>query len=74
MDRILELNVVAQTREQFNQPLLIMLIAAIAYADLKVAFDTVDRKIPGQLPRRKVSILATWLTSHQVWRVAQGRI
>ena len=61
-------------------PLLIMLIAAIAYVDLKVAFDTVDIKIYGQLlkeirlPEKIASILAEWLVSHQVWRVAQERI
>ena len=44
VDRILALSILAQTRRQFYQPLLIMLIAAIAYVDLKVAFDTVDRK------------------------------
>ena len=48
VDRILALSILAQTRRQFHQPLLIMLIAAIAYVDLKVAFDTVDRNIPGQ--------------------------
>ena len=48
VDRILALSILAQTRSQFHQPLLIMLIAAIAYVDLKVAI-TVDRKIPGQL-------------------------
>ena len=57
-----------------------MLIAAIAYVDLKVGFDMVDRKIPGQLLKefslqeKIVSILAECLVSHQVWRVAQGRI
>ena len=80
VDRILALSILAQTRSQFHQPLLIMLIAAIAYVDLKVAFDTVDRKIAGQLlkeirlPEKIVSILAEWLVSHQVWRVTQGRI
>ena len=80
VDRILALSILAQTRKQFHQLLLIMLIAAIAYVDIKVAFDTVDRKIPGQLlkeislPEKIVSILAKWLVSHQVWRVAQGRI
>ena len=78
VDRILALSILAQTRRQFHQ--LIMLITAIAYVDLKVAFDTVDRKIPGQLlkefsfPEKIVSILVEWLVSHQVWRVAQGRI
>ena len=57
-----------------------MLIAVIAYVDLKVAFDTVDRKIPGQLLKefslseKIVCILAEWLISNQVWRMAQGRI
>ena len=77
---ILGLSILPQTRRQFHQPLLIMLIAAIAYVDLKVAFDTVDKKIPGQplkeisLPEKIVSILAEWLVSHQMWRLAQGRI
>ena len=80
VNRILALSILAQTRRQFHQPLLIMLIAAIAYVDLKVAFDTVDRKIPGQLlkefslPDKIVSILAEWLVSHQVWRMGQGCI
>ena len=70
MDRILVLSILPQTRRQFHQPLLIMLIAAIAYGDLKVAFDTIDRKISGQLfkeislPDKIVSILAEWLVSH----------
>ena len=67
VDRIIALSILAQTRRQFHQPLLIMLIAAIAYVDLKVAFDAVDRKIAGQLlkeislPDKIVSIIAEWL-------------
>ena len=44
VDHILALSILAQTRRQFHQPLLNMFIAAIAYVDLKVAFDTVNRK------------------------------
>ena len=79
VDRILALSILAQTRMQFHQPLLIMLIAAIAYVDLKVALDTVDRKIPDQLLKEislsKKSVHSRRMAvSHQVWRVAQGRI
>ena len=78
VNRILALSILAQTRKQFHQPLLIMRIAAIAYVE--VAFDTVDRKISDQLLKQislseKIgSILAEWLVSHQVWRVVQRRI
>ena len=72
MDRISALSILEQTRRQFHQPLLIMLIAAIAYVDLKVAFDTVDRKLSSQLLKeislseKIVSILAEWLVSPSV--------